>query len=189
MWCTPANASRCSAARRERAALGDHLAQRLAQGGEALLAEGVGPRALQPARRRVRRGLERAPALGEADDARAAVLRVDMALDVPAAFELLPRARGPLRDRGRRRGPPPAARRSPEHRARRAALPAQRRRRLGEAALIKTSPGARHLRFFEALGAPLAPGADPTPLTAPPAYDSYVAIGRACGMDFVAPGA
>jgi len=55
--------------------------------------------------------------------------------------------------------------------------------------LIKTSPGARHLRFFEAVGAPLAPGADPTPLTAPPAYDSYADVGRACGMDFVAPGA
>lgn len=53
--------------------------------------------------------------------------------------------------------------------------------------LIKTSPGGGHLRFFETLGEPLEPGADPTPLTAPSAYESYVDVGRECGMEFAPP--
>ncbi|HEX6619002.1 MAG TPA: hypothetical protein VF024_05055, partial [Solirubrobacteraceae bacterium] len=55
--------------------------------------------------------------------------------------------------------------------------------------LIKTSPGSQHLRFFETLGEPLAPGADPTPLTAPPAFEPIAAAGRENGMHFVAPAA
>jgi quercetin dioxygenase-like cupin family protein len=53
--------------------------------------------------------------------------------------------------------------------------------------LIKTSPGSRHLRFFETLGAPLAPGADPTPLAAPPEFAPIAAAGSANGMWFVPP--
>jgi quercetin dioxygenase-like cupin family protein len=55
--------------------------------------------------------------------------------------------------------------------------------------LIKTSPGSQHLRFFEALGEPLAPGADPTPLTAPPEFEPIAAAGRESGMYFVPPAA
>jgi mannose-6-phosphate isomerase-like protein (cupin superfamily) len=53
--------------------------------------------------------------------------------------------------------------------------------------LITTSPGAGHRRFFELMGSPLAPGADPTPLTAPPAFAPILAAGRECGMEFVPP--
>ena len=55
--------------------------------------------------------------------------------------------------------------------------------------LIKTSPGSQHLRFFEALGEPLAPGAHPTPLTAPPEFEPIAAAGRESGMHFVPPAA
>ena len=53
--------------------------------------------------------------------------------------------------------------------------------------LIKTAPGSQHLRFFEALGEPLEPGADPVALTAPPEFEPIAAAGRESGMHFVAP--
>jgi quercetin dioxygenase-like cupin family protein len=53
--------------------------------------------------------------------------------------------------------------------------------------LIRTSPARQHLRFFEALGAPLAPGADPTELTAPREFEPIAAAGSANGMCFVPP--
>lgn len=53
--------------------------------------------------------------------------------------------------------------------------------------LIKTSPGSGHLRFFETLGEPIEPGADPTPLAAPPEFAPIEAVGRECGLYFVAP--
>jgi len=52
--------------------------------------------------------------------------------------------------------------------------------------LIKTSPGDGHLRFFEALGEPIEPSAEPTPLTTPPEFAPIAAAGRESGMSFVA---
>ena len=53
--------------------------------------------------------------------------------------------------------------------------------------LIFVSPGSQHQRFFEAVGTPLAAGADPAPLTAPPDFPRIAAAGRASGIHFDPP--
>lgn len=51
-------------------------------------------------------------------------------------------------------------------------------------ALMITSPGSQHVRFFETLGEPLAdPDAPPQP-DGPPDVERLVAVARECGMDF-----
>ena len=47
--------------------------------------------------------------------------------------------------------------------------------------------GGQHQRFFEAIGEPLAVGADPTALTAPPDFERIDTAGRASGIHFVPP--
>jgi quercetin dioxygenase-like cupin family protein len=53
--------------------------------------------------------------------------------------------------------------------------------------LTLTSPGSQHQRFFESLGEPLEPGADPPPLTGPPDFERVDRLGRESGIHFLPP--
>jgi hypothetical protein len=54
-------------------------------------------------------------------------------------------------------------------------------------ALMLTSPGAQHVRFFETLGEPITDPLNPTQPTEPPGVERLVAVGRACGLEFLPP--
>lgn len=49
------------------------------------------------------------------------------------------------------------------------------------------APRDRHRRFFESQGTPLAAGEDPPTPAGPPDVDRLLAVGRECGIHFVAP--
>jgi quercetin dioxygenase-like cupin family protein len=49
------------------------------------------------------------------------------------------------------------------------------------------SPGRQHQRFFETLGEPLEPGADPPLLSGPPDFERIASVGEASGIHFVPP--
>jgi len=53
--------------------------------------------------------------------------------------------------------------------------------------MFVASPGRGHQRFFETLGEPLEPGADPPPLTEPPDFERIAAVGRTNGIHFLPP--
>lgn len=53
--------------------------------------------------------------------------------------------------------------------------------------LFLVSPGSQHKRFFQTLGEPLEPGADPPPLTEPPDFEMIAEAGEANGIHFVPP--
>jgi quercetin dioxygenase-like cupin family protein len=54
--------------------------------------------------------------------------------------------------------------------------------------LFIAAPGSGHRTFFETIGDPLEPGADPPPLEGPPAdFDRIAAVGSENGIDFLPP--
>jgi mannose-6-phosphate isomerase-like protein (cupin superfamily) len=54
-------------------------------------------------------------------------------------------------------------------------------------ALMITSPGSQHVRFFARLGEPLADPENPPQPDGPPDFDELVAVARECGMEFGQP--
>jgi quercetin dioxygenase-like cupin family protein len=54
-------------------------------------------------------------------------------------------------------------------------------------ALMLTTPGSQHVRFFETLGAPLEDPEHPPQPDGPPDFDELIAVARDCGMEFLAP--
>ena len=53
--------------------------------------------------------------------------------------------------------------------------------------LTVVSPGSQHQRFFDTLGEPHDPEADPPPVTEPPDFERIVAVGEANGIHFLPP--
>jgi quercetin dioxygenase-like cupin family protein len=54
-------------------------------------------------------------------------------------------------------------------------------------ALMLTSPGSQHVRFFTTLGEPIDDPLDPPQPDGPPDVARLVAVARECGMDFEPP--
>jgi quercetin dioxygenase-like cupin family protein len=54
-------------------------------------------------------------------------------------------------------------------------------------ALMLTSPGSQHVRFFTRLGEPLADPENPPQPQGPPDVDELVSVARECGMEFLPP--
>lgn len=53
--------------------------------------------------------------------------------------------------------------------------------------LTVVSPGSQHQRFFDTLGEPHDPTADPPPVTKPPDFERIAAAGQASGIHFLPP--
>ena len=54
-------------------------------------------------------------------------------------------------------------------------------------ALMVTSPGSQHVRFFTTLGQPIDDPLEPPQPSGPPDFEELAAVARECGMDFHAP--
>jgi quercetin dioxygenase-like cupin family protein len=54
-------------------------------------------------------------------------------------------------------------------------------------ALMLTSPGSQHVRFFTTLGEPLSDPSNPPQPDGPPDFGQLVSVARDCGMEFLEP--
>ena len=54
-------------------------------------------------------------------------------------------------------------------------------------ALMLTSPGSQHVRFFTTLGEPLSDPSNPPQPEGPPDLEELVTVARDCGMEFLQP--
>ncbi|MBX6764966.1 MAG: cupin domain-containing protein [Rubrobacteraceae bacterium] len=54
-------------------------------------------------------------------------------------------------------------------------------------ALMLTSPGSQHVRFFTTLGEPIDDPLNPPQPSGPPDFEELAAVARECGMEFVRP--